>query len=68
VAGATKTRLIPLLGAEYCMWASDWPHLRAPTRVDYGVLLALVVTLFPKASERRKILWDTPRKLFGFAS
>ena len=33
----------------------------APTRVDYGVLLNLVLTLFPDASERRKLLWDTPR-------
>ena len=60
--------LVDAFSLEHCMWASDWPHLRAPSRVDYGVLLALVVTLFPNASERRKILWDTPRKLFGFAS
>jgi predicted TIM-barrel fold metal-dependent hydrolase len=60
--------LVDAFSLEHCMWASDWPHLRAPSRVDYGVLLALVVTLFPNASDRRKILWDTPRKLFGFAS
>ncbi len=22
-----------------CLWASDWPYLRAPKRMDYGVLL-----------------------------
>jgi predicted TIM-barrel fold metal-dependent hydrolase len=60
--------LVDAFSLERCMWASDWPHLRAPSRVDYGVLLALMVTLFPDASDRRKVLWDTPRKLFGFAS
>ena len=52
---------------ERCLWASDWPYLRAPERVDYGVLLNLLLTLFPNTSDRRKLLWDTPRKLFGFA-
>jgi hypothetical protein len=27
-----------------------------------------VLTLFPDASDRRKLLWETPRELFGFAS
>jgi predicted TIM-barrel fold metal-dependent hydrolase len=60
--------LVDAFSLEHCMWASDWPYLRAPSRVDYGVLLALALTLFPNASDRRKVLWDTPRKLFGFAS
>ena len=60
--------LVDAFSLEHCMWASDWPHLRAPSRVDYGVLLALALMLFPDASDRRKVLWDTPRKLFGFAS
>jgi predicted TIM-barrel fold metal-dependent hydrolase len=60
--------LVDAFSLEHCMWASDWPHLRAPSRIDYGVLLALARTLFPNASDRRKVLWDTPRKLFGFAS
>ena len=51
-----------------CLWASDWPYLRAPARVDYGVLLNLVLQLFPDANERRKLLWDTPQKLFAFAA
>jgi predicted TIM-barrel fold metal-dependent hydrolase len=60
--------LVEAFTLDRCMWASDWPHLRAPTRVDYGVLLHQVLVLFPDASERRKLLWDTPRKLFGFAA
>jgi predicted TIM-barrel fold metal-dependent hydrolase len=60
--------LVDAFTLDHCMWASDWPHLRAPARIDYGVLLLLVVTLFPDVSHRRKLLWETPRELFGFAS
>jgi predicted TIM-barrel fold metal-dependent hydrolase len=61
------TALVQAFTLDRCMWASDWPHLRAPARVDYGVLLHLVLKLFPNAPDRRKLLWDTPRELFGFA-
>ncbi len=50
------------------MWASDWPFLRAPARVDYGVLLALVLQLLPDAAQRRKVLWETPDALFRFTA
>lgn len=59
--------LVDAFTLDRCLWASDWPSLRAPVRVDYGVLLHLALGLFPDAAERRKILWDTPRSLFGFA-
>ena len=48
--------------------ASDWPHLRAPARVDYGPLLALFEEVIPDADDRRAIAWDTPRRLFGFGA
>lgn len=48
------------------VWASDWPFLLAPVRVDYGPLMGLFARLVPDASARRAILWDTPRRLFGF--
>jgi hypothetical protein len=35
--------------------------------IDYGVLLQLVVSMFPDATDRRRLLWDTPHALFGFA-
>jgi predicted TIM-barrel fold metal-dependent hydrolase len=60
--------LVHAFTLDHFLWASDWPYLRAPTRVDYGMLLKLVRTLFPDASDQRKLLWDTPRDLFGFAS
>ena len=52
------------------VWASDWPFLRAPARIDYGPLLALfeqrLARLLPRAEDRQAIWWDTPRRLFGF--
>ena len=51
---------------ERCLWASDWPYLRAPQRQDYGPLVELAQMLFPNPAERRTLLYDTPRRLFGF--
>ncbi|HEY4141884.1 MAG TPA: amidohydrolase family protein [Pseudolabrys sp.] len=51
---------------DHCMWASDWPYLRAPQRQDYGPLVELASALFPDATDRRKLFWDTPKRLFGF--
>jgi len=48
------------------VWASDWPFLRAPARIDYGPLLALFQQLVPDAGDRQSIGYDTPRRLFGF--
>ncbi len=48
------------------MWASDWPFLRPAARIDYGTQLALIERLVPDATDRRAILWETPRRLFGF--
>jgi predicted TIM-barrel fold metal-dependent hydrolase len=49
-----------------CVWGSDWPFLRMPERVDYGPVLKHVEEWLPDASARRRVLWDTPRRLFGF--
>lgn len=58
--------LVDAFTPDACVWGSDWPFLRAAERIDYGPLLKLVEQLFPDAEVRRKILWETPRKLFGF--
>jgi len=60
--------LVDAFTLEYCLWASDWPYLRAPEHVDYGVLLQVALTLFPDAADRRKLMWQTPHELFGFAA
>jgi len=51
---------------ERCLWASDWPYLRATQRQDYGPLVELAEVLFPDPAERRTLFCDTPRRLFGF--
>ncbi len=58
--------IVDAFGLERCMWASDWPYLRADDRQDYGPLLKLVERVFPQAEDRQMLLWDTPRRLFGF--
>ncbi|WP_429499309.1 amidohydrolase family protein [Robbsia andropogonis] len=58
--------LISTFGPEACVWGSDWPFLRAPERLDYAPLLCLFETLVPDGVVRRTILWETPRRLFGF--
>jgi predicted TIM-barrel fold metal-dependent hydrolase len=58
--------LIDTFGPDACLWGSDWPFLRAEPRVDYGPLLRLVEHLVPDPRDRRKVLWETPRTLFGF--
>lgn len=58
--------LIDAFGPDACVWGSDWPFLRAPERMDYGPLLHLFHSLVPDPATRRKILWETPGRLFGF--
>jgi len=60
--------LVEAFTPDACVWGSDWPFLRAAERIDYGPLLKLVEQLFPDAAARRKVLWETPRKLFGFGA
>ena len=59
--------LIQAYTPQSLIWASDWPFLRAPARIDYGPLLALLEQQLPDAQARRAILWETPMRLFGFA-
>jgi predicted TIM-barrel fold metal-dependent hydrolase len=59
--------VVDAFSLDHCVWASDWPFLRATERQDYGPLVALVGQLFPNPAERRKLFWDTPSRLFNFA-
>ncbi|WP_434518947.1 amidohydrolase family protein [Pseudomonas sp. NFX1] len=59
--------LIEAFGPDACVWGSDWPFIRQRARVDYGPLLKLAERLMPDAQLRRQVMWDTPRRLFGFA-
>ena len=58
--------LLEAFTPDRCMWGSDWPFLRAPERIDYGLVLGLVERLIPDPGERRRVLWETPMRLFAF--
>jgi predicted TIM-barrel fold metal-dependent hydrolase len=60
--------LIDAYTLDACVWASDWPFLKAPDRLDIGPLLRLVEAWLPSAADRRRLFWDTPRRVFGFGS
>lgn len=60
--------LIEAFGIERCIWGSDWPFLRAPTRTDYGPLLAALHRVVPDPAEREKVLWHNPARLFRFTA
>ena len=60
--------LIDAFGLDACVWASDWPYLKAAERLDYGTQLKLVERWLPDAADRERLLWDTPRRVFGFGA
>ncbi|MET4389143.1 putative TIM-barrel fold metal-dependent hydrolase [Bradyrhizobium sp. F1.4.3] len=58
--------LVDAFTLDRCVWGSDYPFLRAPERLDYGPLLAVLTRLFPDPDDQRRLLWRTPAKLLGF--
>ena len=57
--------LMQAFGPERCIWASDWPYLKAESRLDYGTLLSLAERWFTP-EQCRHMMWDAPLKLFGW--
>jgi len=57
--------LLDAFTPDACLWASDWPFLKAPVRLDVGPLVRQLATLVPDADARRRIWWDTPRRWLG---
>ncbi|MBA2961111.1 MULTISPECIES: amidohydrolase family protein [Ramlibacter] len=60
--------LLDAFTPDACLWASDWPFLKAPQRLDVGPLLRDLERLLPDAADRRRVLWDTPRRWLGFGA
>ena len=58
--------LLATFGLDACLWASDWPFLRAPHRLDIGPLIRQVERLLPDASDRARLWWHSPRNWLGF--
>jgi predicted TIM-barrel fold metal-dependent hydrolase len=59
--------LLKAFTPDACVWASDWPFLKATERLDYGPLLKVFERFVSSPEDRRKILWDTPNRVFGFS-
>jgi uncharacterized protein len=63
---ALGAQLIPMLGADSCMWASDYPHTDSTFP---NSLQAIDETLGPLSdADRRKITATNCAQLYGFAS
>ncbi|MBI1220060.1 MAG: amidohydrolase family protein [Rhodobacteraceae bacterium] len=60
--------LVGAFSIDRCLWASDWPYLRAPDRQDVGLLLKLLERLFPAPADRARVLWHSPAALLGLTS
>jgi predicted TIM-barrel fold metal-dependent hydrolase len=58
--------LIDAYSLDNCLWASDWPFLKAQERVDVGPLLRWFEQLLPDARDRRRLFWDTPCRVLQF--
>lgn len=58
--------LIAAFGPQHCVWASEGPHVRAVRRLDHGPLLRLFAGCVSSESVRHAILFETPKRLFGF--
>ncbi|WP_160120349.1 amidohydrolase family protein [Rhodovarius lipocyclicus] len=54
-------------GAERLLWASDWPWISHEEGRSYAACLNDLSAWVPDAAQRRTILLDTPKALFGFA-
>jgi len=59
------TALVPLLGAESCMWASDYPHTDSTFPNSLRAIEETLGAL--RASDRRKITATNCARLYGFA-
>jgi predicted TIM-barrel fold metal-dependent hydrolase len=58
--------LLDAFTLDACLWATDWPFLKAPQRLDVGPLVRQVQALLPDAADRARLWWHTPQRWFGF--
>jgi predicted TIM-barrel fold metal-dependent hydrolase len=57
--------LVRDFGLRNTVWASDWPYIKAPFRLDYGPMLCTYATLFNE-DERHQLMWASPKLHYGF--
>ena len=70
-AGTTAARaaaqaLLKAFGPARLVWGSDWPHTQHREIADYTAAHAALADWVPDAATRRRILVDTPARLFKF--
>ncbi len=59
--------LINAFTLDNCVWGSDWPFVRVAKRMDYGPGFDLLKRWLPDSADRQKVLWETPKRWFGFS-
>jgi predicted TIM-barrel fold metal-dependent hydrolase len=57
--------LVRVFGLDHCVWASDWPYLKAPYRLDYGPMLRTYASMF-NAQERHQLMCLSAQHQLGF--
>jgi len=65
-ARETVAALLASFGPERLVWGSDWPHTQHQDFIDFAGSRALLDDWVPDATQRRRILVETPAELFGF--
>lgn len=60
--------LVEAFTLDACLWATDWPFLRAPQRLDVGPLLRYAERLLPDPADRHRLFWETPARWLGFGA
>lgn len=78
-AVAPLTRALVAANPDRIVWGSDWPHpdsvpvagrkptdIAPPMPIDDGRVLNLLAEWVPDAAQRRAILVDNPKRLYGF--
>ena len=65
-AHAAAQALLKAFGPDRLMWGSDWPHTQHREIADYTTAHAALAGWVPDAAVCRRILVDTPARLFKF--
>jgi predicted TIM-barrel fold metal-dependent hydrolase len=52
---------------ERVIWGSDWPFVILKGAITYDQVVEWFERVVPSQTDRAKILWDTPARLFGFS-
>jgi predicted TIM-barrel fold metal-dependent hydrolase len=58
--------LLEAFGPDRLVWGSDWPHTQFDKAVRYEQTREALDAWVPEPAQRRRILVDTPRQLYGF--